>query len=458
MFAVILSTTVISVMVGILVVFAAIMAVVIPMMFRVVVDTNTVHTVQSKNKTISFGAKQASGNVYYRWPSWFPLIGVKSIVLPVSNFEKILHGYKAYDKERVPFELDLVAFFVISDTNKAAEKITDFKKLDSQLEFIMQGAVRKILASHDINQIMTDRATFGEQFTKEVEQELANWGVQPVKNMELMDIRDADGSKVITNIMAKKSSHIEMESRIEVAKNSMTAQTAEIEAKRQIEVSRQTAEQQIGQSIADKDKAIGIAEQRAQQEIESEKATTTQKLMDVKRVEQIQQAEIDREAALVKAEQGKAVAIMGAEAQLEATKLKAEGVKKEGEANAAAQEAMLLAPVKAQITLAEEIGSNVGYQQYLVSLESVKAYVVVGSEQAKALQNADVKVIANTGNPTEGVKSAMQLLTPQGGLSIGGMLEALSNTPQGSAILENVGNLLSSQTPATKPVVKKDKA
>jgi len=43
-------------------------------------------------------------------------------------------------------------------------------------------------------------------------------------------------------------------------------------------------------------------------------------------------------------------------------------------------------------------------------------------------------------------------------LSIGGMLEALSNTPQGSAILENVGNLLSSQTPATKPVVKKDKA
>jgi flotillin len=458
MFAVILSTTVISVMVGILVVFAAIMAVVIPMMFRVVVDTNTVHTVQSKSKTISFGAKQASGNVYYRWPSWFPLIGVKSIVLPVSNFEKILHGYKAYDKERVPFELDLVAFFVISDTNKAAEKITDFKKLDSQLEFIMQGAVRKILASHDINQIMTDRATFGEQFTKEVEQELANWGVQPVKNMELMDIRDADGSKVITNIMAKKSSHIEMESRIEVAKNSMTAQTAEIEAKRQIEVSRQTAEQQIGQSIADKDKAIGIAEQRAQQEIESEKATTTQKLMDVKRVEQIQQAEIDREAALVKAEQGKAVAIMGAEAQLEATKLKAEGVKKEGEANAAAQEAMLLAPVKAQITLAEEIGSNVGYQQYLVSLESVKAYVVVGSEQAKALQNADVKVIANTGNPTEGVKSAMQLLTPQGGLSIGGMLEALSNTPQGSAILENVGNLLSSQTPATKPVVKKDKA
>jgi len=46
--------------------------------------------------------------------------------------------------------------------------------------------------------------------------------------MELMDIRDAQGHANIANIMAKKSSHIEMESRTEVAKNRQLAETAEI--------------------------------------------------------------------------------------------------------------------------------------------------------------------------------------------------------------------------------------
>jgi flotillin len=423
--------------------FAAFLAVLVPLLFRVVVDTNKVHTVQSKNKTTSYGAGQAAGNVYYRWPSWFPMIGVKYKELPVNNFDLSLEGYQAYDKERVPFELDLTAFFRIADTNKAAERISSITELVEQLEKIVQGAARKILASHDIHQIMTDRATFGEQFTEEVQAELTNWGVEPVKNMELMDIRDSSGSHVIMNIMAKKSSHIEMESRQEVARNKMTAETAEIEAARAINVSKQIAEQQVGQSIAAKEQAVGIAQEKGQQEVKTEQVKTAEKLMEVKRVQQIKQAEIDKDAALVKAQQEKAVAIMSAEAGLESTKLSAEGVIKEGEAKASAEKAMLLAPVEAQITLAQEIGNNEGYQNYLVALESVKAHITVGIEQARALQGADVKVIANTGSAQDGVKSAMQLFTPQGGLSVAGMLESLSSTPQGSELLDGIQKMLS---------------
>lgn len=85
------------------VVLAVIFVIGVPLMFRVVVDTNKVHIVQSRKKTTSFGTNQPSGNAYYRWPSWLPLIGVTRIILPVSNFDLNLHGYKAYDKERVPF-------------------------------------------------------------------------------------------------------------------------------------------------------------------------------------------------------------------------------------------------------------------------------------------------------------------------------------------------------------------
>jgi flotillin len=420
--------------------------IVLPMLFRVVVDTNKVHIVQSKKRTTSYGTGQSSGNVYYKWPAWVPAIGVSRIVLPVNNFDLNLHGYKAYDKERVPFELDVTAFFRIADTNKAAERVATVEDLRKQLEYIVQGAVRKILASHDINQIMIDRATFGEQFTEEVKAELTNWGVEPVKNMELMDIRDSDNSNVITNIMAKKASHIEMESRTEVARNQQAAQTAEIEARRAVHVAEQDAEQQVGQRTADKEKAIGIAQQKAQQDIKAEEALTAQKLMEVARVEQVKQAEINRDAAVVLGEQQKRVAVLDAEGQLEATKRRAEGVKTEGEAKAAAEQAMQMAPVQAQIALAKEIGGNVGYQNYLVALESVKAYISVGGEQAKALAAADIKVIANAGTPSEGVKSAMQLFSSKGGTEIGAMLEGLKQMPEGASLLEGLGKLLEGKT------------
>jgi flotillin len=421
---------------------AVVLGVLLPMLFRVVVDTNKVHIVQSRKKTTSYGTGQSSGNVYYKWPSWVPAVGVSRIVLPVNNFDLNLHGYKAYDKERVPFELDVTAFFRIADTNKAAERVATVDDLRKQLEYIVQGAVRKILASHDINQIMIDRATFGEQFTEEVKAELTNWGVEPVKNMELMDIRDADNSNVITNIMAKKASHIEMESRTEVARNNQAAQTAEIEALRAVNVAEQDAAQQVGQRTADKEKAIGIAQQKAQQDIKAEEALTAQKQMEVARVEQVKQAEINRDAAIVLGEQQKRVAILAAEGQLEATKRRAEGTKTEGEAKAAAEQAMQMAPVQAQIALAKEIGSSAAYQQYLVALEAVKAYISVGGEQAKALAAADIKVIANSGTPSGGLKNAMQLFSAQGGTEIGAMLEGLNQMPEGSALLDGLKRVL----------------
>ena len=90
-------------------------------------------------------------------------------------------------------------------------------ELKQQLLAIIQGAVRTILASHDIDRIMLERSIYGEQFTEAVKDQLGSWGVVPVKNIELMDIRDAADNRVVHNIMEKKKSLIEMESRTEVA-------------------------------------------------------------------------------------------------------------------------------------------------------------------------------------------------------------------------------------------------
>ena len=421
-------------LVSVVTIFALLMAV----FFRRVVATNMVHIVQRNKSTVPYGTNLGGGNVYYKWPSWIPKFGVTVIELPVSNFDLSLDGYEAYDADRVPFMVDVTAFFRIADTALAAQRVANINELQAQLHQIVQGAVRKVLAGDKIDNIMLERSKFGEAFTAEVVEQLKQWGVEPVKNMELMDIRDGNGSKVISNIMAKKTSQIEMESRRDVAENMRAAEMAEITAKREVDIQRQQAEQAVGERTAEKDKAVGIANQLSRQEVLTQEKETRERDMLVKRVEEVRAAEIEKDKQVVAAEQAKETTMIIAEGKLEAERRNAQGIQAVGEANAAAAKAMQLAPVEAQIVLAKEIGTNEGYQMYLMTIEGIKGYIAVGSEQAKALQTADVKVISNAGNPTEGVTKVMDLFTSKGGTNLAAMVEGLAQSPLGEGLIKRL--------------------
>ncbi len=412
---------------------------IVALAFRRVVETNEVHIVQSAKRTMSYGKDTNNGNTYYEWPLWFPVIGITRIIMPVSVFDLKLVAYEAYDVGRVPFVVDIVAFFRIDDSNMAAQRVESFSELKSQLLSIIQGAVRTILASHDIDRIMLERSIYGEQFTEAVKDQLGSWGVVPVKNIELMDIRDAEGNNVVHNIMEKKKSLIEMESRTEVAMNIKKAEIAEIEAQRATDVEEQKAQKVVGETTALKVKAIGIADEQASQEIKAQQKITKEREMAVIQVEQVRQATIEKEANIVKANEDKATTVIIAEGRLEETKKESEGIAIEGAARAEAEKMMQLAPVEAQIVLAKEIGQNEGYQNYLVSIEGIEANENVGMEQAKALTDADVKIIANTGNPVSGMSNVMDLFTSKGGTNISAMLEGLAQSEQGQHFLNKLG-------------------
>lgn len=445
---------------GIAVAAIVFLAVMLAVFFRVVVSTNDVHIVQSSKLTTSYGKDQAAGNTYYQWPSWMPIIGVKVISLPVSVFDVDLTNYAAYDKGRVPFVIDIMAFFRIDDSNMAAQRVHSFQELVDQLKGILQGACRSILASSEIEEILEGRSQFGRMFTEAVDEQLKAWGVRDVKNIELMDIRDAEGSSVIQNIMAKKKSLIERQSREAVAENLRAAQEAEIVAKREVALRQQEAEQQVGQRSAEKDKQVGIAQQKAAQEVKEQEKVTAEKHMAVVQVQQVRQAEIARDVQvvaadqekrttvikaegvkqvdIVKAEGTKQQTVLVAEGNLEQAKLHAQGVEVEGKAKGEAEKAVLLAPVQAQITLAKEIGSNDGYQKYLLGIKEIDKNQVVGVAQAEALKAADIKVIANTGDVVGGVSNVMDLFTSKGGTQLGSMVEAFKQTPAGAALLRKL--------------------
>lgn len=444
---------------------------------RRIVPTNVVHIVQRGKNTVSYGVGKES-NVYYEFPSWIPKLGVEVRELPVSNFDIDLIDYSAYDKDRVPFLVDVKAFFHIADTNKAAEKVASFNELKSQLNNVVQGAVRSILAKSKLEEIMEERSVFGEKFTEAVFEDLKSWGVEPIKNIELMDVRDAKGSNVIQQIMAKRISAIDMESRSEVAKNHKLAEQAELEARKEVALTAAETERISGEAKAKSQQAIGIAnaesikqrgiaEQSSLMEIAKAEKETTEQKMEIIKIEQIKKAEINKESEIIKSQQEKAqIEIQAqaektkietaAEADLNAKKKEADAIKSVGEAQAKviqakglaeaeAKKQNELAQVIAQTELAKEIGGNKEYQEYLLNLKQIEVNGEVGKVQYEslsvALQNADLKLLVNSGDVNSGLKSFSDLLSPKGGQAINGLLESLSQSPHGEAITNILSNL-----------------
>ena len=418
---------------------------------RRVVPTNMVHIVQSRTKTTPYGRGKAAGNVYYEWPHYIPVIGVTVTRFPESNFDVTLSDYEAYDEARLPFVVDVVAFFRVDNAEVAAQRIASFDELKQQLMAVLQGSVRRILATNRLEIIMQERSALGKQFTEEVREQIKEWGVIPVKTIEFMDLKDSvkAGGKVIANIMAKEQSRIEKESRVVVAENRREAELKEIDAKRVVEVQNQEAVQLVGQRTAQKNREVGIADEQAKQKVLTEAKLTAELSMEVQRVQNVKDAEITRDVVLVEAERNrkqreidaqaeKVATITKAQGHLEQAKLNAQGIEAEGNAKGAAEQAILMAPVNAQISLAKEIGGNQGYQTYLVSIKQVEAAEHIGMEMAKALQRADIKVISNAGSPQDGITKITDLFTTTGGTNIAGMMAALSQTEEGKALAEKI--------------------
>ena len=54
--------------------------------------------------------------------------------MPLSHFSVDLQKYEAYDKDKLPFVVDITAFFRIADYRQAASRIEDSKILQEHLE------------------------------------------------------------------------------------------------------------------------------------------------------------------------------------------------------------------------------------------------------------------------------------------------------------------------------------
>ncbi len=401
--------------------------------WRMVIPPNEVHVIQRRKSTIVYGKGTDTGNVYYRMPSWIPYFGIMYKIMPVSIFKIPLLSYRAYDSKKAPFKVDVTAFFQIdaTDAAKAAQRVSSFEDLYLELEEVLRGAVRKILASNNIEQIMTERSILGDSFLTEVKTQVSAWGVN-VLNIEFMDIADDDGNElIISAIMRKHSSFIKRKSEEEVAINEKEAKIVQITAKKEADVQAIHAEEAVETRDAEKKQKVGIANELADQNIQLEKKNTAEKEMAVLRVMEVEEKRIQASARIEEADGVRQSTIKRAEGEKEAQALEGQGLGKQaaaigaGEASAIREKGLAEAEAKEKMADALSRFQEKGLLA-LLGERAIEKDEAVGVAISKAYQDAQIKVI-QTGEADP--KNLLDLVTKAGsGAKIGGMLEGLKET------------------------------
>lgn len=426
---------------------------------RRIVPPSEIHVVRQGDNTFLYGAVSnrigsgniINGNTYYDWPSWLPVIGVNVKIMPLAVFDIKLDDYRCNDNGKLPLSVDVQAFFRISDYQLAAASIRSSEDLKKQLRGVLEGTARHLFGKNDIETIMISYSGYGKGFTELIDNELSGWGIRTAKSIEIMDVHDAPGETVIKNIMQRKKSEVEKASRMAVAKNNEEAKKAEIDAMKAIELAEQEKLEIIGRRTAEATAAVNVEKEKAAQKTHDAAKVTKEKLMAVSEVEATRKAEIEKRAKTIAAEAERDKMSIESAGELAAKKNEAMGIKVKGQAEADAEKSYQMASVEAQTALAKEIGSNDGYQRYLVQTHQINAAKSVGLKQAENLGNADIRIIAGAGDISTGVGKAAGVFSPNGGFGMAGMLEAMGATDEGKALLESVNSFLNRSSKGAAP-------
>lgn len=321
---------------------------------------------------------------------FFPLL-MKRFIVPLTNVKLDIMNIPLNDMEMAPFLCDVITWLHISDPVKAAERLdfssgNVFQSFHQDLINIVQAIARAAAMKQEILDIMRDRSTFAKGVTAEVDPVLESWGVQLV-NLEVNDIRDANGSQVISNYEAIRKAQIQSLARIQVAQRDREAVEAEQTNRQKAEIAKADAEKNFTSAQIDRDTTIGIKTQEKEQQVAVAAAKTNEQKVSALRVSTVGQASVAKDAAITTAEgEGEAIRIKG-EKEANVTTLK-------GQAAGNAIEAQGLAEAKVKDAMALALQK---YNDAATVIEKIRASVDIQTAFAQAYaeiaKNAEIKIV-----------------------------------------------------------------
>lgn len=346
---------------------------------------------------------------YFSIPSGIPLIGRQVRIMDLTIKEAVVEQ-ESYEKNQARFKVKSSTKYRISNVNRAAETFDNDEELRKQLEEVIISSTNAVAALYDVVDMRSKKKQMSQAIHEEMQDDLEQWGLSLI-SFQLIDFRDTEDSKIISDISKRREVEIEARTREENAEKKKNARIKEADAE-ELAKSREIA----------KDQVIAEREQNKEQKIAEQRKLAEQKRFDVVQVQVVRQAEIDKEKAIVQANQNKETETINKETKKligEGDRLKQEEIAK-GEAAPIREKGLAEAEAKEKLQAAlNKFGDKA--IMALTAEKIVEMQKEVGIETAKALTAADVKVFAGGDGETKN------------GFDLGKMISAMSASNDGAA-------------------------
>ena len=421
----------------------AVVAFVIAGILRTVVPPNKIDIVVRRDSTKIYCPNaeyypegESAKSVYYHIPAWFPGFGMYVRRLPLEMLEIKVPNFVAFDERRARFECDIVAFCVIRDGIIASMRMPQEPDgLSNQMKQVLWATMRDSTTKMTVRRIINNRADIIGMIKPILSEALDEWGLG-LKDIEIIEFKDAPDSHVVSDISSIREQEIETEARQKNADQKMKARMVEAESEEKARIKEIRKEEEIAKREQDKLKLIAKQEKEAREEE-----------LEVTRVNQVKQQKIDKQQAEVLAEQEREVAKIDAmkqkevEAVIKEQKLlegqgdklrrqeqakgEAAPIREKGTAEADVVKLKLLAEAKGKDELQKALNKfGTMAIEAMTAIREIEKNETVGVAGADALKYADVKAFLGGSEGTragwEVGKSLESLLVsnPSAGISV----------------------------------------
>jgi len=371
---------------------------------RRVVPRHEAHVIIKRKRVVVFSGTPDiagySGSTYYYFPSWVPLLGMDVTEVPLSVLELRVPEMVTFAARNARFTLTASVFVRVTEPLKSAQRwpgrhVDDFI---GGVKELMENAIRNTTTFFAAEDIIEKKDEIAAKLHHALSSDMEEYGCI-ITNVGIVDITDAPGNTVISDIARKREAEINSESRQIVAVKEREARVVEAENKQASEMRESAAAEAIGVREREKEQRVFVSQQKVAQEE-----------MEVSRIREVRAAEIDRDAAIERAQGERKSVILKREAE-------AEGVRAVGLAEAEVTRNKGLAEAEA---ISKRVEALNALQDTGRSFRNIEKDERVGLELAKALQQADLKLVS-----TGEVDSFLDLFSADGGAKLGAFVSSL---------------------------------
>jgi flotillin len=335
----------------------------------VVVPFNEVHVVSRRQKVTQYDGKGRY--------TFFKLIHGRTIIPKfVLDIEPPL--IKLHDQDKLPFGVEISVKVQVTDPPKAASTLTriDHPTISKVVEDTVMSASRSIAMERNILDIMKEREEIENAIYNMVSEALNKLGLSPII-FDIKNIRDIEGSDVISSLERVKIAELRKNARISEAKQNSEATVIEVEKRKDNLVKAENMKQEEEQARLDRERLVAEQDLLVEERRLQIKEQNEQRIAEMQKKKQMVLAEADAEAVKLKAKAEADSIRMKLEAEADGIRLKglaeAEAIQKKAEAmkeynDVSSQMKMIEILAKAQVDASSEIAKAIGQNNKIMYL------------------------------------------------------------------------------------------